>query len=372
MKKKSEILIALGIVILGIVVFSLFMKFRIKPKKIKVEYKGPIVNTMHCTTEERSIDIEVFGTVDSLKKINVIPQVSGKIVYVSPKFREGGFFKKGELMVSIEETDYKLALERAKANLFNAELNYKKALKQAKIAKNQWEEIYNNILKGEKVVPDELTLYIPQLKSAKANYDAAKAEVQLARLNLERTKIKAPFDSIVTSKNADISQVVSPQTVIASIYSVNDIEVIVPLTKKQVQLISTGNLAEIIPSSNGNRILKAKVDRLAGNYDLKTKMRNAYLTLLSQGQNRLKLYDFVICRIKSNKILCTKIPVNAFRDGKVWLYRDGKLKIEKAKLIYRGKEYAYLSGLPESFELITTNLYAVSDGMKVRRIRDKK
>ncbi len=372
MKKKREILFALLIVILGIIVFAVFIKFRVKPQKVKVEYKGPVVDTVLCNTKERSIDIEVFGTVDSLKKINIIPQVSGKIAYVSPKFKEGGFFKKGELMVSIEDTDYKLLLEKAKANFFNAELNYKKALKQAKIAKKQWEEIYDNILKGKNIAPDELTLYIPQLKSAKANYDAAKAEVQLAKLNLERTKIKAPFEAIIISKNADISQVVNPQTIIASIFSVKDIEVIVPLTKKQSEMIKKGNDAEIFPASNPDNVLKAKVDRLSGTFDLKTRMTNAYLTLLSTKQNSLKLNDLVLCKIKSNKTICAKIPANAYRDGKVWIYQNGRLKIKKANLIYRSKEFVYADGLPESFELITTNLYAVSDGMKVRRIKDKK
>ena len=374
MKNKKQAFISLFIVFLGILSLYLFIKFRKKPEKIKVEYKGPIVEVIPCETKVQPITLEVFGTVDSLKKINLIPQVTGKIIKVSDKFKEGGFFKKGEIILYVEDTDYKLALKRAEANLFAQELNYKKALKQAKIAKEQWEEIYNNLLKGKNIAPDELTLYIPQLKSAKALYDAAKAEVEQAKLNLERTKIKAPFNCRIISKNVDIGQVVSPQTNLASIYSVDNIEIITPLTKKQAELVSPGNEAKIFPGEKFDlTVIPARIDRISGSYDIKTRMVNAYLTL-NKKQNglKLKLNDFVTCKLKSNPVLCSKIPINAYRDGKVWLYEDGKLKIQNADLICQSKEYAYVNGLPEKFNLITTNLYAVSDGMKVRLFKGKK
>ena len=374
MKNKKQVFISLFIVFLGILALYLFIKFRKKPEKIKVEYKGPIVEIVTCETKVQPIALEVFGTVDSLKKVNLMPQVSGKVIKVSEKFKEGGFFKKGEILLNIEDIDYKLALKRAEANLFTQELNYKKALKQAKIAKEQWEEIYNNLLKGKNIVPDELTLYIPQLKTAKSLYDAAKAEVKQAKLNLERTKIKAPFDCIIISKNVDIGQVVTPQVSLCSIYSVDNIEIITPLTKKQAELVSPGNEAKIFPGEkSGSTVIPAKIDRISGTYDIKTRMVNAYLTLNNKKDgSKLKLNDFVTCNIESNPVLCSKIPINSYRDGKVWLYQNGKLKIKDVRLICQSKEFAYVSGLPEKFKLITTNLYAVSDGMKVRLMKGKK
>ncbi len=373
MEKKKQIIVSLLIVFLGIIALYLFIKFRKKPEKIKVEYKGPIVEVIKCETKVQPITMEVFGTVDSLKKINLMPQVSGKIIRVSDKFKEGGFFKKGEVILYIEDIDYKLALKRAQANLFTQELNYKKALKQSKIAKEQWEEIYNNLLKGKNIVPDELTLYIPQLKTAKALYDSAKAEVEQAKLNLERTRIKAPFDCKIISKNVDIGQVVNPQVSLASIYSIKDIEIVSPLTKTQSELISTGNEAEVV---SGERFdiqnIPAKIDRIGANYDIKTRMVNAYLTLKDKKDGaKLRLNDFVVCKIKTNPFLCAKIPINAYRDGKVWLYNNGRLKIAKAELIYQTRDFAFVKGLPERFKLITTNLYAVSDGMKVRLFKGK-
>lgn len=371
MKKRKDIIISILIIMLGIFALYLFIKFRKKPQKVSFKFKGPLVETALCETKTRPMEIEVFGTVDSLKKVNIIPQVSGKIVKVSPKFKEGKVFKKGELILSIEDIDYKLALKRAEANLFNQELNYKKALKQAKIAKEQWEEIYNNLLKGRNIAPDELTLYIPQLKTAKALYDAAKAEVEQAKLNLERTKIKAPFSCVIISKNVDIGQVVGPQTILGSIYSTEDIEIVTPLTKRQAELISPGNRAKIFPKDfQEQNPISATIDRISGNYDLKTRMVNAYLTLKDEKDGlKLKFNDFVTCKLESDPVLCSQIPINAYRDGIVWLYENGKLRIKKVKLVYESKKYAYVSGLPEKFKLITTNLYAVSDGMKVRELQ---
>ncbi len=368
MKNKKQILLSILIVFLGILVLYLFIKFRKKPEKVSLSYKGPLVEVFECETKMQPITLEVYGTVDSLKKVSLIPQVSGKIVKVSPKFKEGGFFKKGETLIFIEDIDYKLALKRAEANLSAQEVNYKKALKQAKIAKEKWEEIYDNLLKGQNIVPDELTLYLPQLKSAKAMYDAAKADLEKAKLNLERTEIKAPFDCIVISKNVDTGQVVSPQTAVASIYSAYNIEIVVPLTKEQFELISPGNTATIIPGEKDNfKSIKAKIDRIGGTYDIKTRMINVYLTLENKKDGlKLKLNDFVTCKIRTKPLMCSNIPINSYRDGYVWLYEKGRLKIVKTNLIYQSKDFAYVSGLPEKFKIITTNIYAVSDGMKVR------
>ncbi len=368
MKIRKQPIIAVLIVAAGILSFVLFMKFRVKPQKITVEYKGPLVETIRCTTDIQPMDFITFGTVDSSKKINILPQVQGKIVKVSENFKEGGFFKKGEILIFIEDTDYKLALERAKANLLNQEVNYKKALKQAKIAKEQWEEIYSEILKGEKIVPDELTLYIPQLKAAKASFDAAKAEVETARLNLERTKIKAPFDGYIITKNADVGQVVSIQTVLCSVYSANNIEIIAPLNKIEANFIDKNSKAQLMVTNKTDTItLNAKVDRLSAAYNLKTRLIDVYIVPTDKNAHKfLKLGDFVKCKLKSVPVKCAKIPINSYRDGKVWLYSNGKLTVKKAGIIYEDEKYAYVSGLPAEFDLITTNLFAVSNGMKVR------
>ncbi len=366
MKPGKQKIIALLIVIAGILAFVLFLKFRVKPEKIKVNYRGPLVEVIDVETKKQPIVFQTFGTVISQKQITLLPQVSGKIIKVSKNFTEGGRFKKNEVLVYIEDTDYKLALKKAQANLLNQEVNYKKALKQADIAKEQWEEIYKNLMKGEKIQPDELTLHLPQLKAAKAAYDAAKADLELAKLNLSRTKIKAPFDGYIISKNADTGQVVSPQTIIATIYSIENLEVISPANKLEANFIKKGDKAKIILTySRAKKTINAIVDRFGSIYNSKTKMIDIYIKPL-ENTELLKPGDFVTCLMEGKKINCAKIPINSYRDGKVWIYKNGKLIIKKANLLYEDENFAYISGLPQNFKLIVTNLYAVSNGMKVR------
>ncbi len=369
MKNKREIFVSILIVFAGIVSFLLFLKFRVTAKKVKFEYKGPLVEVMVCKTMIQPIPVEVFGTVDSLRKINLVPQVSGKIVKVSDRFKEGGFFRKGEALIFIEDTDYKIALEKAKANLENQKLNYKQIEKKARIAKKQWEDLHKSILKGNEIKPDELTLYIPQMKAAKASLLAAQAGLKMAELNLERTVIKAPFDCVVLTKKVDKGQVVSPQVVLASVYATDSIEVVCPLTEKQYSLIERGNRVYVFGEG---KVYPGVIDRFGGNFDLKTRMINAYIRFKKGCGIDLKLYSLVKCRIQSVEKKCAKIPLNAYRDGKVWLYEKGRLKIKKVQLIYETEGSAYVSGLPHEFNLITTNLYAVSNGMKVRVLKGEK
>ena len=134
------------------------------------------------------------GYVESKDNIDLTAQVSGKVVKISPKLSIGAEFKANELLFSIEDTDYLATYAEAEANLATKEQALAEEEGRQILAQKEWEfskaqnlEITNNPLSKRLILRED------HLKQAKANVTAATAKVKQAKLNLQRTKVTAPF-----------------------------------------------------------------------------------------------------------------------------------------------------------------------------------
>ena len=116
-------------------------------------------------------------------------EIGGRIVAVRPDLVEGDLIKKGDLLVSIEQTDYQLAVQKAEANVLTAQSALRIEEGQQAAVRHELE-----LMGGEDSdVFRDLTLREPQLKAAEASVRSAELALQSARKNLERSLIKAPF-----------------------------------------------------------------------------------------------------------------------------------------------------------------------------------
>lgn len=189
------------------------------------------VETVTLVPQDFTVVIESQGTVSARTESTLIPEVSGKILRVSPNFREGGFFEEGDILLEIDPSDYETALTIAKANLADARVRLAEEEEQAKQAQIDWQRLGS----GER--PTDLVLRVPQLARARANVDAAEARVFEAERNLQRTRITAPYDGRVLTQNADIGQVVGLNTVLARVYAVDYAEIRLPLTMTEYSFL---------------------------------------------------------------------------------------------------------------------------------------
>ena len=147
-----------------------------------------------------------------------MPEVSGKITYVSPKFLSGGLFSKGEILYRIEEADYRVAVVRAESSVARAQQVLLREEAEGDIARQDWEDM------GEGT-PSDLTLRKPQLIEAQASLQSAQADMENMKLRLNRTQVRAPFNGRVREKFADIGQYVNAGTRLGRIFSTNVAEV---------------------------------------------------------------------------------------------------------------------------------------------------
>ena len=337
--------------------------------------------------EDIAVKIKSYGLVRPRTQSQLFAQVSGKVEYVSEAFRDGAFFKKGELLLSIEKEDYQIEVNVAEAAYFEA----KALLEEQRALANQAELDWKR--SGIKSPPTSLTLRKPQLASAEAKLKSAQARLQGAKLNLARTDINAPFDGRVLNKHVDVGQVISGNSVLGEVYAVDAVEIRLPLKNNELALVDLprSNLGQIDASqaqvpvkiysqlnsldqwpaylvrtegeiSNDTRQLHvvAKIDDPFG---LNSEKQVAVDETLP-----LKINQYVTAQIEGRTVKnAIQIPNTSIYQGSfVYLYQEGVVNRVPIKILWQGDTNAIIQdGLNAGDQLVLTAMGSVNSGTRV-------
>ena len=213
------VLLFVGLLTTGMSVIAL----NYEPEEKKRPFNTLAVMADRARLDNVQLSVNTQGETRPRTEIDLVPQVSGKIVYVSPNFLEGGIFRRGETLVRIDPKDYEVAVISAEARLANAQQALTREIAEGQIARADYEELGRG-------TPSPLALREPQRQQAEAALTAARADLENARLQLTRTSVTAPFAGRVRSKTADVGQFVAPGTRLGRIFSTDIVEVRLPLT----------------------------------------------------------------------------------------------------------------------------------------------
>ncbi len=202
---------------------ALLIRLNSKPEEKKRAFNPLAVVADYAVQDDVTLRVTAQGEARPRTEIDLVPEVGGKIVYVSPNFVDGALFKKGETLIRIDDSDYKIAVIRAESGVAQAEQALAQEIAEGEIARRDFEELGT----GE---PTALALRKPQRQRAEAALQAANAELQAAKLQLQRTAVRAPFSGRVKSKSSDIGQFVGPGARLGRIFSTDIFEVRLALT----------------------------------------------------------------------------------------------------------------------------------------------
>ena len=205
-----------------------------KPKPVPtdaVTVLKPVVAVLEARPQAVNLPIKTQGTVEALRAINLVAQVGGKVQFVSSSFVDGAFFVSGEELLRIEPDDYEFAIARAESQVAAAEQRLAEERGRNRQAKREWRDLGT-------AEANTLFLREPQMKAAEAALKAAQADLAAAKLALDRTAIRAPFDGRIATKRVDLGQYVAPGSAVAEIYAIDRLEVRLPLNSSQLQKLS--------------------------------------------------------------------------------------------------------------------------------------
>lgn len=352
-----------GFVFLG----SIIIKLNNKPEEKKRAFNTLAVLADYAVLDDVQLSVKTQGEARPQTEIDLVPEIGGKIVYVSPNFIEGGIIKKGEVLLRIEDADYKVSVIRAQAQVAQAEQSVIREKAEGEIAKQDYQEL--GIGKAS-----PLALRLPQQAQALASLQAAEAELASANLQLKRTEVRAPFTGRVKTKNSDIGQFVSPGRTLGRIFSTSIVEVRLPLSDSDLSKIDlpiayvAKNRASAIDVelnaiiAGKRRYWSGKIMRTASTYDTQTRALFAIAEVVDPygsgaSENGYPLAPglFVDAEI-SGKIYqeIIVLPRDGLRpDNEVYVVDDkGKADIRKVKVLDSDSERALLLGGVDEGELV--------------------
>ena len=330
-----------------------------------------------------TISVQTQGEVRPKTEIDLVPQVSGRIVGISESFAEGAEFGPGEMLIKIDDSDYRLAVVRAQARVAEAEVAVQRELANAKIKKDHWLDKENT---GE---PTPYALNKPQVMEAEAKLAAAQSDLREAELNVARTEISAPFQGRVRLKNVGIGQYVSAGTNLGRVFSTDTVEIRLPLTDSQLAELNLpmGFMADAFnaplvefSAQVGNRQNRwnGRIVRTHASIDQQTRLIYAVAEvsdpygLGSDNGTPMAVGMFVhadIAGVNSQPALV--LPRLALRNAnKVYVINDdNRLEIRTVEILSTSEETVLVSnGVAVGDKVVTSTIPAAVDGMEVRAI----
>lgn len=347
------------------------------------------VETEQLIPRDYTLVINSFGRVQPRTEGELVAQVSGQIMDISPNFRDGGFFEAGETLITIDPRDYKIQVDIAAAELANARVNLEEQQALADQARK------DRAILNKQGQASDYALRKPQLAAARSQIDAARAKLAQAQLAVERTEIKAPYAGRILSRSVDRGVVVSGNQALARIYATDRVEVRLPLKNSELGYVELPeNYRNERPDQNHlpsvtiinslgttREQWPASLVRTAGAIDeqsqqlyVTAQIDNPYVED-EDGRRPLKIGQYVTARIQGRTLAdAIVIPNSAIYQGSyVYLFDQGLLQRTEIEVAWQNSRESLIgSGLKPGDHLVLTPLGQVSSGTPVKTMAGDK
>lgn len=368
------------LVIMAITAGSIFLLYKFKPEAKKREIPKTIVrvDTIDAKRSNYPIVVNANGTIEAETRGNLVAQIRGEITSVSDNFKDGGSFKKGDVLIQIDRRDYQADLSQSLAQLSQAQATYSQEQANAEQALLDWKRL------GNTTQAPDLVARKPQLSAAKAQLDSAKAANQTAKLNLTRTTLTAPYDGRIIERQAVLGQYVAIGTTISEVFSTEGIEVRLPMSQEEFSQLGldsftpeTANQFDVtLSSTTGSKEYQwgAQITRINSTFDINTRQIDVFAKVedpfgSKHGQPALKIGQFVSATIKGRLVENVfVIPNKSIREGSyVYVVRNEKLAKQSINIVWQDDQNALITdGFNEGEMVVTTSLNSTLAGANAK------
>jgi len=373
MDQYKKVLVPAGIVLGGIALAVAMVFSGGAAEKGAPVIKPMLVETIVPAPEDTPIPVRGTGVVTAAQQVALIPQVTGAIVEVDSRLMPGGRFAAGETIARVDPRDYQALLDQATSQAQRAELELALEKGRSEVAAREWE-----LIKADGTTPTDLALRKPQYALAEQNVVAARGALTRAQLNVQRTRLKAPFNAVVVSENIDLGQVIGPGSVAVNLVGTDQLWVSVALPMSEVDVLQfrerdgTGSAARVVQRLSDGRVLEhtGQALQLGGALDPQTR-----LAVITVGIDRpfeltdapVPLLPGAYVEVIFEGLIASQVvraPRSALRDGDaLWVNADGKLA-KREVTISGGDSDSVLvsSGLQPGDEIIVSALSLPVEG----------
>jgi RND family efflux transporter MFP subunit len=383
-----QVLLPLAVLAVGVIGMKALIAAKPEPPRREVRNLAPLVEVVEVESAAgKEAVVRGMGTVKAARTLTLTPEVSGRVVTQHPALEPGGRLEAGALVVQLDDRDYRLAVTRENAFVTRAKAEVALEAGRKTIAEREWEVMAAQFGNTVDAKGRELALRTPQGKAAQANVTAARSALQRARLSLERTEIRAPFDAFVQSESVEVGQWVGPGAKLATLVGTEHfwVEVSVPVDQLAWLGLDRGDgalpvatVTQRMGSENTvehrGRVLRVldQLDPLGRMARLLVEVDDPLGIAVAKGERHtpLRLGAYVEVAIQGRSFdRGVTVPRDALREsGKLWVASsDGKLEIRTAAIGWRERDRVLVtSGVEVGERVIVTALSTVTHGMEIR------
>ena len=424
-KMRSVVVLAAAV---GVAVLLVVLKP--EPEKQAPPPASLLVEVMEAKASSPDMVVKSYGTVRPTESLNLVSEVKGTVVDLSPNFEEGGFFRKDERLISIDPRSYELVaaqrqkqlkqldaeLRRLDQEKKNFQVNLDIARSDVGLAKAEWER-FKTLVEREVVaqanvdraqqqylasqnrmqeVENQIALIDPRRDQMKAQRELVEVQLKEALLDLDRAGIEAPFDGYVVEKHVEKGQFVNIGTLLGRIYRASTLEVEVRIPFKDLSWL--GDLspagasdaderegtnkeppiqAKVIFTSGGRtRTWEGRLARIKAQVDEKTRTLPLIVKVLDESSSTedpasypLKPGMFVDVELTGRQIdKAYLLPRSALHPGNVvYVASNDALVIRPVEVLRRLNNSVYVGkGLNDGDLVITTPVGSPREGTRLR------
>jgi RND family efflux transporter MFP subunit len=356
------------------------------PQAAPVEQDVPAtfveVQTVELTTHRTTV--RGMGLVTAEKQVAVQPEVGGRVVEQNTALVAGGRLAQGDPLIRIDSRDYSSALKTIQADLAAAKLQVREETSLREVAEHEWRD------RPEGFSEETLSYALrqPHLDAAKARVQSAQSRIDRAKRDLNRTLVRAPFDSVVLSESVDVGQTVGPQVPFATLAGLERFLVEVSLPVSELRFIDIPEVNTDAPQGSAATVLNESAEstqaregyvvRLQSAVDQRGRLAQLFIAVddplgvhvpVHERPLPLLLGSYARVEIRGRELEnVVVLPRSALRgDGTVWILdAENRLEARPIEIVRREPGLVIVGrGLQPGDRVVTTPLAGATAGVRV-------
>jgi len=371
MKNRKYIIIASGIAIVLFSYFSMSYLSGLKssPKKMPTKEIIRYVKASPIKYSDLTTELVASGRVYSQSEITISAEVSGKIEQGSVPFKKGQSFRKGDLLIKVEDYQAGLSLKAKKSSFLNRLAGI---LPDYKI---DYSENYNSWFSFfESINIDEDLPDLPKIGSTKEKVFLASRNILSEYYSIKseenryyKHSIYAPFNGAIVQANVEVGAIANPGAMLGKIINTSVLELEVPVELNEAKWISVGDKVDV-KNDNRSQSWNGVVIRKSGDIDAQTQSISVFVKLYSNKSNPVYKGQYLTAIFNSlnlNNVM--EIPRKAvFNSNEVFAVKDSLLLKKEVNVIKTTEETLFFNGLDESLNIVVEPLINASENTKVK------
>src|ERR1035437_10216498 len=350
---KNKFLI---VIIVLVVVLALIKIFFLSPKQDLAggpqNNKKPIALVRVVTVKSANVQNTIILSANILanEEVNLKPEAGGKIIELL--ITEGSKVQKGQLLV--------------KTNDANLQAQLKKMIVQQKLATEK-EQRLKQLLSIKGISQDEYD-------SALSALNAASADVELLKAQIQDTEIRAPFDGTVGLKNVSLGSYVSPADIIASVQQLNPLKIDFTVPQKNASQVHIGDTVFISMEGNAKKIIgkiyafDPKIDANSRSLRVRALINNSKNEIFPGSYAQVSL----VLKSENSVVIPSMAVIPDLRGQKTYVIHNGKADLVFIETGVRtDSTIEVIKGLNSGDTVVTEGIMGLKPGMQVK-IKDAK